>query len=55
MAQARFVEYICSYCGKRETRSAMSGRPWPGNCPRKPVGKDGSMKPHSWRISRKIY
>lgn len=55
MAQAKFVEYICSYCGRRETRGVIAGRPYPGNCPRKPPNRDGSLKPHSWRISKKIY
>lgn len=53
MAQARFVEYICTYCGRKESRVAAAGRPSPGNCPRKPVGRDGSMKPHSWRVNKR--
>lgn len=47
------IEYMCSYCGTKTTRSATSGRPDPGTCPRKPKTKDGRGKPHSWVINRK--
>ena len=46
------TEYICSYCGKKEVKSI--GRPAPGNCPRKVKNRDGSSKPHSWVINRKL-
>lgn len=48
------TEYICSYCGVKKMQGPSMGRPMPGNCPRKPRNADGSMKPHSWRINRKI-
>ena len=38
--------YMCSWCGKRETR--IVGRPSPGKCPR----KQGN-KPHTWVVDRK--
>lgn len=28
---ANRIEYMCSHCGKRETRYASQGRPQPGN------------------------
>ena len=50
MAEAKRIEYICSVCGKRETKGVDYGRPMPGKCPRKT-----GDKPHSWRVNRKIY
>lgn len=46
------IEYKCSWCGATETRTTTSGRPNPGNCPRKPKNKDGSCKPHTWVKNR---
>lgn len=46
------IEYICTYCGRKEKRAKSSDRPQPGNCPRKPKTKEGKMQPHSWRINR---
>jgi len=43
-----YIEYMCSYCGRKTTMSISSGRPMPGVCSKK--GKD---KPHSWRVNRK--
>ena len=48
------TEYICTYCGKKEIRPESLGRPQPGDCPRKEREKNGKMKPHSWRINRKL-
>lgn len=48
MAEVKMVEYMCSYCGKKVTRSLRFGRPDPGKCPRKT-----GDKPHSWVINRK--
>ena len=48
MAEVKFVEYMCSQCGRRETRGKMMGRPNPGTCPRKT-----GNRPHSWVINRK--
>ncbi len=39
----KFVEYMCSQCGKKETKPKAMGRPMPGKCPRKT-----GNKPHSW-------
>ena len=47
------IEYMCSWCGKRELRSANAGRPSPGNCPRKPKDRNGKLKPHTWIIINK--
>ena len=52
--QPKTIQYICTYCGKLENRSVYSGRPMPGNCPRKERTSDGKMRPHTWRINRKI-
>ena len=41
------VEYMCSYCGRKEIKFKKNGRPLPGKCPR----KQGD-KPHSWRKNR---
>lgn len=55
MAITKYVtQYICSYCGATKMQGPNQGRPMPGNCPRKPRNSDGSMKPHSWRINRRI-
>lgn len=43
------IEYMCSYCGKKEIKSEWTGRPSPGKCPR----KQGD-RPHSWRRNRVI-
>lgn len=48
------IEYMCSYCGQKTTRSATMGRPQPGSCRRKARGADGKPKPHSWVINRKF-
>lgn len=48
MADYRFIEYKCTFCGRNETRQKEQGRPSPGTCPRKT-----GNKPHSWVINRK--
>ena len=48
------IEYICTYCGQKVVKLVTCGRPMPGNCPRKPKNKDGKMKPHTWRINRRL-
>lgn len=45
-------EYICSYCGARQTTFDSAGRPAPGTCGRRGKTKDGRMYPHTWRISK---
>ena len=49
------TEYICTYCGKKVQKARGEGRPEPGNCPRKPKNTDGNMKPHTWRINRRLF
>jgi ribosomal protein L40E len=46
--QKRFVQYMCRYCGAKETKSISFGRPMPGKCPRK---KNGG--PHSWVVNKR--
>lgn len=48
-SQKKFVEYMCSQCGKKQTRPKAMGRPDPGKCPR----KQGN-KPHSWVKNREL-
>lgn len=48
MADKR-IEFMCSYCGKKEIRNTSMGRPLPGRCPRK-----AGNKPHSWVINRRL-
>ena len=49
MAEVRMIEYMCSYCGKKTTRSKRCGRPDPGKCLRKT-----GDRPHTWIINRKF-
>lgn len=49
MADYRFVEYICTYCGKKERKTPFQGRPMPGKCSR----RDGDY-PHRWVVNKKI-
>lgn len=49
------TEYICTYCGKKVQKTRGEGRPEPGYCSRKPRNADGKMKPHTWRINRKLF
>jgi len=42
------IEYMCTYCGKKESRGVKAGRPLPGKCSKK------DNKPHSWVINRKF-
>ena len=43
------IEFMCTQCGRKETRSETMGRRLPGNCPR----REGN-KPHSWVKNRVI-
>lgn len=45
----RNVEYMCSYCGKKQVKLINMGRPMPGTCPR----RNGSM-PHRWITNKKF-
>lgn len=49
MVKDMSIEYMCTYCGKRELRGDKAGRPSPGKCPRK---KNGG--PHSWVKNKKF-
>jgi len=48
------IEYACTYCGMKTVRPANTGRPEPGRCTRKAKLKDGTMRPHTWIINRKL-
>lgn len=48
MAEYKFIEYMCRWCGMKTTRSATSGKPRPARCPRKK-----GDQPHTWVINRK--
>lgn len=43
------IEYMCSYCGKKELRFVSMGKPQPGKCPRKK-----GDKPHTWTVNRRL-
>lgn len=47
------IEYMCTYCGKKISRSGNLGRPDPGSCPRKPKNPSGKSRPHTWVVNRK--
>lgn len=48
MADER-IEYMCTYCGKKEIRNTSMGRPFPSKCPREP-----GNKPHTWTVNRHL-
>lgn len=50
---ANRIEYMCRYCGQRNTRLVAMGRPLPGKCNKRPKVA-GLPMPHSWVINRKI-
>ena len=43
------IEYMCSHCGQKVMRTATSGRPNPGTCPRRT-----GDRPHVWVVNRRI-
>lgn len=47
------IQYMCRYCGRKETLNVKSGRPMPGVCPRKGKTRDGRTQPHTWVINRR--
>lgn len=49
MNNKKNIQYMCTYCGKKETRSKTSERLMPGKCPR----RNGNM-PHSWVKNREL-
>ena len=46
-ARQKRVEYMCRYCGLKQTRLKNVGRPMPGTCNRR-----GANQPHSWVKNR---
>lgn len=43
------IEYMCTYCGKKQVKLSAMGRPLPGTCSRR-----GKNMPHRWVINRKF-
>ena len=43
----RYIEWMCTHCGKKQSVTENRGRPLPGKCPR----KQGD-KPHTWVKNR---
>lgn len=43
------IQYMCRYCGKKQTMLQTVGRPMPGKCSR----RKGDM-PHSWIRNREM-
>lgn len=43
------IEWMCTHCGRKTTRTKAIGRPDPGHCPRK---KNGG--PHTWVKNREL-
>ena len=44
-----FVEFMCTYCGKKVVRPDDRGRPEPGKCPKR---KREAV--HRWVVNRKL-
>lgn len=44
------IEYMCTYCGKKEAKWKDHGRPLPGTCPRR-----SGDQPHRWVKNRILY
>lgn len=49
----KWVEYRCSQCGAISRRHEGTGKPSPGNCPRKNPLRNGAPRPHTWVVNRK--
>ena len=47
----KWVEYMCSYCGAKSSRHEGTGKPFPGNCPKR--SSNGKKYPHVWVVNRK--
>lgn len=48
-----FIEYMCKYCGTKQTKPKNMGKPMPGECPRRNKDASGKRMGHSWIINRK--
>ena len=46
------MEYMCSYCGRKERKTVNSGKPQPGTCTKKGKTRDGRTRPHTWVKNR---
>lgn len=46
------IEYMCSYCGRKERKTVNSGKPQPGTCTKKGKTRDGRTQPHTWVKNR---
>ena len=47
-AHPKIIEYMCTYCGIKETRTQISGRPKPGQC------RLRKNLPHRWVKNREL-
>ena len=47
IARRASIEYMCTYCGRKEIRTWNAGRPQPGICPQR-----GGKLPHRWVQNR---
>ena len=48
------IEYMCTFCGRKEKRAPNAGRPEPGDClRRKRAG--GGYWPHRWVVNKRWY
>ena len=43
------IEYICTYCGAKQSKRKDLGRPMPGHCPRR-----SAKMPHRWIKNREL-
>ena len=48
------VQYLCRYCGMRETRFVKDGKPLPGRCPKRNGTDLKGTKPHVWQAVQKF-
>lgn len=50
----KWVEYRCSHCGAKAQRHEGTGKPAPGNCPKRNKLSSGQPRPHIWVVNRKF-
>jgi len=50
--KVKFKEYMCTWCGKKERRSSIAGRPAPGVCPKRSTSD--RKRPHVWVVNKTI-
>ena len=50
----KYIEWMCTQCGKKERRLERLGRPMPGVCKGKNPLANGKMRPHTWVKNREM-